>query len=388
VRSGNQWVVAARLEDARFFYLEDRKLTLEQRLEQLVQRTFHVDLGSYADKAERLARLAGILCGQLGWSAETEAAEAAGRLLKADLSTEMVGEFASLQGVMGGVYAQLEEHGEEVSQAIYDQYLPASPDDPLPRGRVGRITAVADRLDTLAGIFGLGLVPSGSKDPFALRRAAQGVVRILLEGELALSLEEASAAALSLYGDRLKSSPEEVQKKLQPFLLDRVRHLLGRRGFAYDEIEAALAAGSADLPELLARTEAVHRIREQASFRSVALSAKRIANIIKDQPESSFDEGLLEEAAERKLHEAATGLSKQVEEAVAKGDFLGGLERVGDLAATLDSFFDDVMVMVENEALRANRIALLRSIHHVVSRIAHLSELVVDKAELQSAAGI
>ncbi len=385
VCSGNEWVVAARLEDGRFFYQEDRKASLEERMEQLAQRTFHVKLGSYADKAQRLTRLASSLCSTLGWQQETAEAEAAARLLKADLSTEMVGEFASLQGVMGGVYARQEGHPEAVWQAIYDQYLPASAEDRLPRGRVGMIAAVADRLDTLAGMFGLGLVPSGSKDPFGLRRAAQGVVRILLEGGLAIDLREASAAALELYEGQLAKPLEEVQGNLQPFLLDRVRHLLGARGLAYDEIEAALAAGSRDLPELLERTEAVHRIREQSSFRSVALSAKRIANIIKDQPEGRLDQELLEAGAEQDLHEAATHLARQMESAVEMGDFLGGLQEVGNLASTLDRFFDDVMVMVDDTALRANRIALLRSIHQTISRIAHLSELVVDKAELKEA---
>ncbi|MCB1035186.1 MAG: glycine--tRNA ligase subunit beta [Acidobacteria bacterium] len=381
VRSGNEWVVAARLEDARFFYQEDRKHTLEDRLEELRNRTFHVRLGSYFDKSDRLASLAETLCRQLGREDLAEPAARAARLLKADLSTQMVGEFASLQGIMGGVYAAEQGHPEEVWQAIYDQYLPASVDDPLPRGEVGPIVAVADRLDTLVGIFGLGLIPSGSKDPFGLRRAAQGVVRILLEQGLRLDLEAATAAARQLYGDRLEVSPEALWTSLAPFFLDRVEHLLGRANFAYDEIAAAVAAGTSDLPDLLARTRAVHEIREDPSFLSVVLSAKRIANIVKGQAGGSLDPGLLEEGAETALHGAAEELASEVRSAHGRGDYLAALKAVAELAPSLDRYFEDVMVMVEDETLRANRIALLRGIEALITPTAHLTELVVDKAE-------
>ncbi len=381
VRSGNEWVVAARLEDARFFYQEDRKHTLEDRLRKLETRTFHVRLGSYLDKAERLAALAGTLCRQLGREDLSDPAGRAARLLKADLSTEMVGEFASLQGVMGGVYGAEQGEDESVWQAIYDQYLPASVDDPLPRGEVGAVVAVADRLDTLAGIFGVGLIPTGSKDPFGLRRSAQGVVRILLERGLSLDLKAAVGAARELYGEQLDTTSEELWNSLRPFFLDRIKHLLGSRGFAYDEIDAALAAGASDLPDLEARTRAVHEIRGEASFLSVVLSAKRIANIIKGQEASPLDPSLLEEGAEGALYSAAQDLAAVVREAVERGDYLAALEEVAQLAPVLDRFFEDVMVMAEDETLRRNRIALLQSIHGILTPIAHLTELVVDKAE-------
>jgi glycyl-tRNA synthetase beta chain len=381
VRSGNQWVVAARLEDGLFFFREDRRHTLEERLEDLGNRTFHVQLGSYHDKALRLEQLAARLCALLGKPELAADAGLAARLLKADLSTAMVGEFASLQGVMGGVYGALEGKAEAVWQAIYDQYLPASTEDPLPRGEAGAVVGLADRLDTLAGIFGIGVLPTGSKDPFGLRRAAQGLVRILFEKGLSLDLEQAFGAAVELYGDRLNRPAAEILADLRPFVLDRIRYLLGREGCAYDEIDAAVAAGSSDLPDLQARARAVHQVRQQDSFLSVALSAKRIANILRDQPAAELDAELLEEEAEVELHRAAAELAEKADAAVAAGDHLAALSHVAELAPALDRFFDEVMVMAEDEALRRNRLALLRSIDRVISRTAHLSELVVDKAE-------
>ena len=381
VRSGNEWVVAARLEDARFFYAEDRKMPLADRRVQLERLTFHDKLGSYADKAARLADLAEHLCAALGWTEERAEAVEAARLLKADLPTEMVKEFDSLQGIMGGLYARGEGYSEAVWQALYDQYLPASTEDALPRGRVGQITALADRLDTLAGIFGLGLIPSGSKDPFGLRRAAQALVRILLERGLALDPWDALAHAVELYGDRLTAPRAETLEALRTFVLDRVKYLLGRDGFAYDEIEAVLAAGVRDLPELKARLAAVHQIREQPGFLSVALSARRIANILRDAEPYHLDPKLFQEPAEQALHDAYQALAGDVEAATARGDHLACLERVGQLAEVLDRFFVDVMVMAEDPAQRRNRIALLQAIDGIVSRTARLTELVVDKAE-------
>jgi glycyl-tRNA synthetase beta chain len=381
VKAGNEWVVAARLADARFFYREDQKLTLAERAERLVHLTFHEKLGSYADKTERIVALTRLLAEELGWTEDLDDAVAAARLLKTDLTTEMVKEFTSLQGVVGGLYAREQGHPEAVWQAIYDQYLPASTDDPVPRGRVGRLTALADRIDTLIGIFGLGLVPTGSRDPFGLRRAAQGAVRIALEGELPIDLELLAARAVLLYGDRLELSGEETLEALRPFLYDRIRHVLGLAGYAYDEIEAALAVGGDSLPDLAARVEALHRVREEEAFLSVVLAAKRLVNIVKDHPEYELDPEALVEPAERELHAAFGRLREEIEEAAASGDHERGLRRIADLAQVLDRFFVEVLVMDEDRRLRRNRIALLQSIERVIGRTARLTEMVVDRAE-------
>ncbi len=386
-RSGNEWVVAARLADARFFYGEDRKLPLAERAEQLQRLNFHEKLGSYATKTERIVALSAAICDQLDWGAEKPQAVDAARLLKVDLTTEMVKEFTSLQGVMGGIYAREEGMPEAVWQAIYDQYTPASAEDRIPRGRAGQVVGLADRMDTLAGIFGLGLIPTGSRDPFGLRRAAQGVVRIALEGGLAVDLEAVAAKAASLYGDRLTRSPEQILEDLRPFLADRIRYILGLAGYAYDEIEAALAVGISSLPDLRARVDALHKVREEAAFLSVVLAAKRIANIVKDAAEAPLDESLLEEPAERELAEAFQGLRSGLEEAAAAGDYERCLRRIADLAPVLDRFFVEVLVMAEDLKVRRNRIALLQAIGRAVSRTARLTEVVVDKAEARAKAG-
>ncbi|HEX3126582.1 MAG TPA: glycine--tRNA ligase subunit beta [Thermoanaerobaculia bacterium] len=386
-RSGNEWVVAARLADARFFYGEDRRAGLARRVEQLERLTFQERLGSYADKTSRIVGLATSLCEMLGWSEDAPMAARAARLLKVDLATEMVKEFTSLQGVMGGIYAREEGQPEEVWQAVYDQYMPASTEDRIPRGRIGQVTGLADRLDTLAGIFGLGLIPTGSRDPFGLRRAAQGVVRIALEGGLPLDLEEAAARAAVLYGDRLTRGAEQILDDLRPFLHDRIRYVLGLAGYAYDEIEAALAMGGSNLPDLKARVDALHRVREEPGFLTVVLAAKRIVNILKDAPEETLDEQFLTEPAEKDLHAAFQGLRSEVEEAAAAGDYERCLRRIADLAPVLDRFFVDVLVMDPDPRIRRNRIALLQAIHRTVSRTARLTEVVVDKAEARARAG-
>jgi glycyl-tRNA synthetase beta chain len=386
-RSGNEWVVAARLADARFFYGEDRKLPLAERAGQLGRLAFHERLGSYAAKTERLVALSAAICDQLGWGAEKPRAVDAARLLKVDLTTEMVKEFTSLQGIMGGIYAREEGAAEEVWQAVYDQYMPASAEDRTPRGRVGQVAGLADRLDTLVGIFGLGLIPTGSRDPFGLRRAAQGVVRIALEGNLPVDLEQVAVEAARLYGDRLTRGAEAILEDLRPFLYDRIRYLLGSAGYAYDEIEAALAAGVSSLPDLRARVDALHAVRGEADFLTVVLAAKRIANIVKDAAEAPLDETLLAEPAEQELAAAFQGLRSDIEEAAAAGDYERGLRRIAGLAPVLDRFFVEVLVMAEDPRVRRNRIALLQAIGRAVSRTARLTEMVVDKAEARAKAG-
>lgn len=381
IRAGNEWVVEARLADAAFFWAEDRKLSLAEHAGNLDRLTFHAKLGSYADKTARIEQLVGKICDELGWSREKQSAVAAARLLKADLGTEMVKEFTSLQGVIGGVYARQDGLPAGIWKAIYDQYLPAGGDDPVPRGRVGAVTSLADRIDTLVGIFGLNLLPSGSRDPFGLRRAAQGAVRIALEADLPLDLDLVAARSVRLYEDRLTLGGEEVLAALRPFLYDRVRHLLGLAGYAYDEIEAALAAGGSNLPDLRARVDSLHRVRNEPGFLEAVLAAKRISKIVKDSPEYRMDGALLREEAERELAAAADHLKDETEKATAKNDYDRCLWAIAAFADPLERFFNEVLVMDENNELRQNRIALLQRIQRTLSRTAVLTELVVDRAE-------
>jgi len=298
----------------------------------------------------------------------------------------MVREFTSLQGVMGGIYAREDGEPEAVWQAVYDQYLPAGADDALPRGEVGRILALADRVDTLAGFFGLGrkFWPSGSRDPFGLRRAALGVVRLVLEGESGLDLAPVFARARELYGAALPAAAaEESQAALVDFLHDRVEFLLGRRGLAYDDIAAARGADprSLDFRALAARAHAVHEARTGPEFLAVALAARRIANILKGTEPGEVDPGGLGAEAERALHEAATAFRAAVDGALAAGDYGRGLAAVGALAAPLERFFVEVLVMDPDEGVRRNRLALLAGLRRDIGRLADLSAVVVDKSE-------
>jgi glycyl-tRNA synthetase beta chain len=304
----------------------------------------------------------------------------------------MVKEFTSLQGVVGGIYAREDGEPVQVWQAIYDQYLPASAADGVPRGRVGSAVALADRMDTLAGMFGLGLLPRGSRDPFGLRRAAQGAIRICLENELPFDLLDVAGRAVNGYGELLTRSREEVVNDLRLFLEDRVRHVLGNAGYAYDEIEAALGAGGGirRLPELEARVKALHAARDEPGFLDVVLAAKRIANILdKNDPEGAPglvggaepDEERFEDGVEGELYAATRSLRERVDAARDAAGYEAALRETASLAAVLDRFFEEVMVMAEDEAVRANRLSLLRFTQGALSGIAALTEMVVDREE-------
>ncbi|HSM13953.1 MAG TPA: glycine--tRNA ligase subunit beta [Thermoanaerobaculia bacterium] len=393
VRAGNEWVVAARLADARFFFEKDRERPLEASIGALEGLGFHQKLGSYAEKRRRLLALGAALSERLRASSDESAAlERALSLLKVDLTTEMVREFTSLQGVVGGIYARADGLAESVWQAIYDQYLPAGAEDSLPRGLVGRLAALADRLDTLVGFFGLGLVPTGSRDPFGLRRAALGVVRIVLEGDLEIDLEAAAKDAHGGYAASLANDPDETWSRLAPFLEDRARYLLGLRGYAHDEIEAGLGATGGALRSLAlldSRVAALHGVRDRAGFLSVALSSKRLVNILKDVrgPLPEPDPKVLSSDAEAALLAASAELEGEIEAGLAAVDFARALAAVERFAEPLDRFFVEVLVMDPDETVRVHRLALLDRIRRSIASIADLSAVVVDKAELRARAG-
>lgn len=396
VRAGNEWVVAARLADAKFFFEKDRATPLADRRAGLAKLTFQEKLGSYAEKSVRLVALAESIASAAGVSDVADVRSAA-ELLKVDLATDMVKEFTDLQGVVGGLYARAEGAPEAVWQAIYDQYRPAGARDSLPRGAVGQVTALADRLDTLAGFFGLGLIPTGSKDPFGLRRAALGVVRLALEGEVEVYLEAALGVAYGLLHEKLpvkgvvEAGAAEPSPNVSPahrkafdqlveFLRDRLTHVLGERGFAYDEVAAAMGAeGDSPLAfrAIAARTAALQGARQEPGFAIVAQAAKRIANITKGSEAFTFTEAFCTLEAERALRQAAVALHGEILAARATRDFATGLRSVGKLASPLEVFFKDVMVMDPDERLKQNRIALLQSIQAEIRWLADLSQIVV-----------
>jgi glycyl-tRNA synthetase beta chain len=291
----------------------------------------------------------------------------------------MVKEFTSLQGVMGGIYAREDGHPQDVWKAIYEQYSPTATSDPIPSTRVGRLVGLADRIDTLIGILGIGHVPKSSKDPFGLRRAAQGIVRIALEGDMPVDLDLVAAKAYQGYSDRLELSGKEVLALWRPFIFDRVRHLLGVEGFAYDEIEAALEVGATNLPDLKARVGALHAVREEQDFLSVVVASLKNANILRDSSEQKLSENLLSEDAERRLYNSFLDLKEEVQEAEEEGRYEHCLRAMAGFAEVLDRFFVEVLVMDENIDLRNNRIAMLQSIQRTLSRTAGLTAMVVER---------
>jgi glycyl-tRNA synthetase beta chain len=400
---GMERVVVARLRDGAFFFAEDMKRPLSDRVQDLAGVTFHQGLGTYAEKAERMVRLVDTMGERLGilTKNERETAREAARLAKADLTTLMVREFPELQGVMGGIYLRAQGHPQaNVAEAVRWHYHPVSIEEGSAPARVfsgGDATvfgavSLADKLDTLAGYFGLGLVPTGSSDPYGLRRAAQGAVRVLLdfwqtdETEKRPSLRKLVAATVAGYAGKLKRPEADVVQDVETFLLDRLRYVFTARGFAPDEVEAVLGARDPDAlddpREAGQRLQALHRVRLEATedFEALAVAFKRAKNILGDRPPSDVDTGLLQESAERDLHAAVAQLQPPTIGGGRQGrDGDGGYESrlrsLSGLRGPVDRFFDDVLVMAEDPRLRANRLGLLSQALSLFYRIADISKL-------------
>lgn len=362
VRHGNERVLRARFNDARFFWDVDLRRALEDRVADLANVTFQAKLGSYLEKTERNVALVRELARPAG--AQPAAAERAARLAKCDLTTDMVKEFTELQGIVGGLYARHQGEDEEVWRAIYDHYKPVSMEDTIPGTLTGRVVALADKLDTLRGCFRIGLMPTGSKDPFALRRAAQGVVKILVEGRLRLGFDKLDG------GD----------PQLREFLLDRVRtYFRDVRGFAYDEVNAVLSAGITDLVDTEQRLLAIQAVRPTENFEPVAASFKRIQNILKQANhagEGTLNEGLLEPGPETDLYAEFVRVREIVSRHRARQEYRVALEVIASMRPKVDLFFDKVLVNAQDPAIRTNRLALLSQLLTGFSSIANFSEIV------------
>jgi len=394
IRAGHERVLRARFADARFFWETDQKCRLADYLPKLAAVTYQEKLGSYGEKVERMRELARWLSEQWFASgishASVGAADRAAELSKCDLVTEMVREFTELQGIVGGLYAKSQGEPEEVAWAVYDQYLPGGLEDSIPRNIVGQAVALADKIDSLVGCFAVGLIPSGSSDPFALRRAAIGIVKILVETKLpvSLSMTIARAARTLAHGSRKINVSAGVEKQILDFLLDRARFVLRERGnLAYDEINAALAAGPDNLVDAIRRMEAIRAIRKTRNFEPLAVSFKRVRKILeKAGPEagwklSAVRSDLFAEDAERELHAAAAAAMKQVEQLKRAGKYREALQEIAKLRPAVDRFFDDVMVMAEDEQVRKNRLTLLSGLLSEFSTIADFSEIVTAEQE-------
>jgi glycyl-tRNA synthetase beta chain len=381
IRHGNERVLRARFNDARFFWEFDQRVSLMDRVALLENVTFQKDLGSYFAKTERVRKVASGLAGLVaarGVAVDAVALDDAALLAKADLTAELVKEFTELQGVVGGLYARAQGFPAAVGDAIYDQYKPESMEDGVPRTVEGALLAIGDKADTIAGMFGLGLEPTGSKDPFALRRAANGIVKILAETtvELPLSLDEIAA---------LGTDDSAVAAKTRGFYGERLEFYLREvRGQAYDTVKAVLAAGASDVRDAVARAEAVTAVRGSEDFAAVTAAFKRMRNILSQAREKEItaahgvDAGLLTEPTEKALAEKSGELAEKVRALRGKKSYAAALEQIATLRPQVDAFFEAVMVMSPDEAVRANRLALLEKVLEDFSGIADFSEIVVS----------
>jgi glycyl-tRNA synthetase beta chain len=370
---GNERVVRPRLADAKFFFEQDKKKKLADRLPGLANVVYHNKLGTQAQRTERVTALAGKVAQALG--ADVALAERGALLAKADLLTDMVGEFPELQGIMGTYYARHDGEHEEVAKAAAEHYQPRFAGDALPSTQTGTAVALADKLETLVGIWGIGLQPTGDKDPFALRRHALGVLRMLIEKRLPLSLNSLLQQASQLFAGN--ANFKDPTGEVTAFMLDRLRGLLRERGFAQNEVEAVVAQNPDRLDNIIERLNAVKAFAALPEAESLAAANKRITNILKKTNGAGAEvhKGLLRESAEEGLYSAMLQLKPKVDDAFSRGDFTSTLKALAHLRQDVDAFFNDVMVMAEDEQLRNNRIALLSDLHAMMNQVADISKL-------------
>jgi glycyl-tRNA synthetase beta chain len=400
IRHGNERVLRARFNDARFFWETDQKIALRNRVHMLKSVTFQKDLGSYYDKTLRVQRLGSLIAETIrsaGGAARPGIIFKAGLLCKTDLTTELVKEFTELQGIIGGLYARVQVLDpilppatvEAIANAIYDHYKPESMDDSVPRSVEGGVLAIADKADSIAGMFALGLQPTGSKDPFALRRAANGIVKIIAEHKLPLPISKLFTDARAEYtgsdAERRFKQDFGFGDAVGNFMRERLEfYLRDVRGFAYDVVNAVLAADSDDVVDAMARAEAVSEVRGSEDFASISVAFKRIKNILRQARETSkviaeqLDSAVLADDAEKELAGRIPEIATSVRELREQKNYAPALARISQLRQPVDAFFDKVMVMVDDERVRANRLALLRDLLSEFSTIADFSEIVTE----------
>ncbi|MBB6576030.1 glycyl-tRNA synthetase beta chain [Comamonas odontotermitis] len=375
VIGGNERVVRPRLADAKFFFDQDRKKTLESRASLLAKVVYHNKLGTQGERVQRVRAIAKSIAQQLGATALGKQVDQAALLAKTDLVTDMVGEFPELQGTMGRYYALNDKLDVAVADAIEDHYKPRFAGDELPRGEVGVIVALADKLETLVGMFGIGNLPTGDRDPFALRRHALGVIRMLVEKDLPLDLDTLLVSTLPAFGDKI----EDATPALSDFIYDRLAGSLREQGFSAQEVDAVLAHRPQRLADVQKRLEAVRAFAALPEAPALAAANKRVGNILKkaDAPVSpNVSEAVLQEQAEKDLYAALQTVAPKANAQFAAGDYTASLQTLAALRTPVDAFFEHVMVNAEDPALKANRLGLLATLHDAMNRVADLSRLV------------
>ncbi|MDA8124787.1 MAG: glycine--tRNA ligase subunit beta [Deltaproteobacteria bacterium] len=377
VRRGNERVIRARLADARFFFEEDRKVPLERRVEGLQKVVFHTLLGTSYEKVVRFQTLAARIAGRIAPDL-TAQVERAAWLAKADLDTQMVCEFAELQGIMGREYALLAGEDAIVARAIHEHYLPTAAGGDLPETDVGAIVGIADKIDTICGFFGVGLIPTGTADPYALRRQALGVIAIILNRGYRLPLPELLDESLAILGPLAKRSPAEIKADVLEFFRGRFENQLISQGHPYDVVDAVLATGAGDLVLALKKIQAMAAFKSHPDFEPLAVAFKRAVNITKDFPGGAIDSACFATSEEKELYAAYQGIRRTVEGHLEAGDYPAALTALAGLRKPVDAFFGAVLVMDKDERVRLNRLALLGAIAALFHGVADFSRIVTE----------
>ena len=378
IRRGNERVLRARLDDAKFFWEQDLKIPLAKRAYDLKEVIFQEKLGTYEAKTARLRSLVGYLCDKIDEKRLKKDAVQAAELCKVDLLTEMVREFPSLQGKVGGLYARTEGYPEAVSRAVYEHYQPVGLEDLSPVSLAGALVSLADKVDSVVGGMGIGLQVSGSSDPFGLRRNANGICKIILDKKLVLSLGHFLEKAISSYENALEKPKDQIVASCQAFFEQRLRYIFEMQGYRYDLINAAVGAGVDNLYYAALRLRALDSLKKSPHFEPLILMAKRVNNILRGLPIYGINADLFSEKAERELYSTFTIIRENVLPLIASGDFAKAQNMIFKLESPLTGFFDRVLVMAEDKKVRQNRLALLQAISELLLQAADYSQVVVE----------
>jgi glycyl-tRNA synthetase beta chain len=378
IRKGNERVLKARMEDAKFFWMQDVKSSLKEKSKRLNQVIFQEHLGSYQDKTDRLKKITAYISERLELKDEKNAVTGAAELCKVDLVTEMVREFPSLQGKMGGLYAKEEGYSGSIWKAIYEHYQPVSLDDSSPSSLTGAVLALADKLDTIVGTTGVGIEVTGSKDPFGIRRNAQGVCKIILDKRFSFSFPRLLDKVLITMKDSLVREKKEVKSYVLEFFKSRLQYIYESQGYRYDLVKASLGSGIENVYHTHLRLKALDSLKESPQFEPMIRIAKRVNNILRDQPQYKVNEELLMEKQERVLHTTFTIIRDNILPLLALGDFAKAQRMIFRMKSPINDFFDHVLVMADDKRLRRNRLALLQEISRLFGMIADYSLVVVE----------
>jgi glycyl-tRNA synthetase beta chain len=378
IRKGNEKVLKARLEDAKFFWEQDSKITLKDRAKGLGKIVFQEKLGSYEDKTQRLKRTVSYLADKIEAKKEKKQVVQAAELSKVDLLTEMVREFPSLQGNVGGLYAREEKYPALVWKAIYEHYKPLSLDDESPASLTGVILSIADKLDSIVGAVGTGITVTGSKDPFGLRRNAQGICKMIIERKLCLSFLRLLDKIIAIYGERLEEPKEKIKSYCLDFFSNRLRRIYERQGYRYDLVSATVSVGIDNIYHSYLRLKALDSLKESPNFEPLIIIAKRVNNILKDQPLFRINQALLAEKEERELYTTFSIIKNNTLPLISKGDFSQAQRIIFRIRSSINKFFDNVLVMTDEIRMRRNRLALLQAVSKLLIQVADYSQIVIE----------